>query len=313
MTRRCTRRLLRSVLPASHKALSRAPERLRPLGEQAGRDAARRRDMVGLAHGDHRREARAPRRQRLMRCGKRGENDEILIVAEAVAQSLRLAGPQFPEPRPQGLEQIHLIAVHDDALAQAVQMLVVVLGRRRRSRARGDIRRRNGGRVPRRSVRRRPGSDLALGGHERRLQSRAHRAGQRAPSRRRGAASRCADVWSPATWPTVLRPHRDRSPRRARIAHRGRRQDRGRDRAPRSAGRWRPRRRGVPSSGETHAIASSPCGNRAPRGRRPAPDRGPRGPPTRMSCATAISAAAIVWPGRSAGLSTMWAIYDGAI
>ena len=62
-------------------------------------------------------------RQRLVRLGVARKHREVLNLAEAVAQLLRLAHPAPPEPRPQRLDDLHLIAMHHHALAQFVQLM----------------------------------------------------------------------------------------------------------------------------------------------------------------------------------------------
>jgi hypothetical protein len=47
------------------------------------------------------------------------------MLAEPIAQPLRLAAPHFDEARPQRLDDVDLIAVDHDALAQLVQLLRV--------------------------------------------------------------------------------------------------------------------------------------------------------------------------------------------
>ena len=79
--------------------------------------------MLRLPLADHRLQPRAPARQRLMRLGIARQHREVLILAEPVAQLLRLAHPAPPEPRPQRLDDLHLIAVHHHALAQFVQVV----------------------------------------------------------------------------------------------------------------------------------------------------------------------------------------------
>ena len=98
-------------------------ECLRPLGEQPAGDAPRRRDVLRLPLADHRLQPRAPTRQRLMRLGVARQHREVLNLAEPVAQLLRLAHPASPEPRPQRLDDLHLIAMHHHALAQLVQLM----------------------------------------------------------------------------------------------------------------------------------------------------------------------------------------------
>ena len=73
------------------------------------------------AFGAGRRQARAPMRQRLMRLGEALQHFEVLALAEPAAQSLGFVGPHPAEARPQRLDQLHLIAHVDDALAQRVQ------------------------------------------------------------------------------------------------------------------------------------------------------------------------------------------------
>ena len=51
--------------------------------------------MRGPAFGDRRRQPRAPARQRLVRPGEALEHQQVLVLAEPVAQPLRLAGPHL--------------------------------------------------------------------------------------------------------------------------------------------------------------------------------------------------------------------------
>ena len=76
----------------------------------------------GGAFGAGRREPRTPMRQRLMRSGEPSQHFEILAAAEPFAQALGFLGPHPAEARPQWLDQFHLIAQLDDALAQRVQI-----------------------------------------------------------------------------------------------------------------------------------------------------------------------------------------------
>ena len=107
----------------SHIASRRWRNALRLLGEQPAGDAPRRRDMLRLPLADHRLQPRAPTRQRLMRLGVARQHREVLILAEPVAQLLRLPHPAPPEPRPQRLDELHLIAMHHHALAQLVEVM----------------------------------------------------------------------------------------------------------------------------------------------------------------------------------------------
>ncbi len=61
-------------------------------------------------------------RQRLMRFGEPHEHFEVLAAAEPVAQPFGFVGPHAAEARPQRLDQFHLVAQIDDALAQRVQI-----------------------------------------------------------------------------------------------------------------------------------------------------------------------------------------------
>src|SRR5712672_3813280 len=51
------------------------------------------------------------------------QHREVLVMAEPVAQLLRLAHPGAADLRPQRNHQVHLVAVNDHALAQLVQRL----------------------------------------------------------------------------------------------------------------------------------------------------------------------------------------------
>src|SRR5262249_32437158 len=61
--------------------------------------------------------------QRMVRRRHVGEHREILVGAEPLAQPLRLGDPDLADLRPQRLDQLHLVAVLDHALAQLVQLL----------------------------------------------------------------------------------------------------------------------------------------------------------------------------------------------
>ncbi len=63
-----------------------------------------------------------------MRSGEFGEHREILTGAEPVAQALRFLRPDFSKPRPERLNQIHLVAMLDDAPAQVVQVFRLGIG-----------------------------------------------------------------------------------------------------------------------------------------------------------------------------------------
>ena len=102
-----------------------AAECLGRFREQPRGDARGRFRMLGLAIGDERQQARAPRRERLMRLGQMHQHREILERAEPVAQALRLVDPDAPEPRPGRLDQFHLVAMLDHAAAQFVQIVGV--------------------------------------------------------------------------------------------------------------------------------------------------------------------------------------------
>ena len=60
-----------------------------------------------------------------MRRGKVTQDRQVLAGAELIAQALRLLRPDASEPRPERLDQIHLVAVLDHPPAQIVQMLGV--------------------------------------------------------------------------------------------------------------------------------------------------------------------------------------------
>ena len=112
-------RLSARVLPQRFQPV---PERLGLFGKQPHRDACGALREFGRALGAGRCQPRAPMRQRLMRPGEPLEHFEILAVAEPVAQPLGFVGPHPAEARPQRLDQFHLIAQIDDALAQRVQI-----------------------------------------------------------------------------------------------------------------------------------------------------------------------------------------------
>ena len=82
--------------------------------------------MRTAARRDQRRQTRPPGCERLVRRRQLGEHGKVLAGAEPVAQALRFLGPDFSKPRPKRLDQIHLVAMLDDAPAQIVQ--VVSLG-----------------------------------------------------------------------------------------------------------------------------------------------------------------------------------------
>ena len=58
-----------------------------------------------------------------MRLGVARQHREVLVLAEPVAKLLRLAHPASAKPRPQRLDQLHLVAVHHHALAEIVQVI----------------------------------------------------------------------------------------------------------------------------------------------------------------------------------------------
>ena len=77
------------------------------------------------AFGDRRRKPRAPACERLPRFCEACEHQRVLVLAEPVAQPLRFAAPHLNETRPQRLDDVDLITVDHDALAQFVQFLRV--------------------------------------------------------------------------------------------------------------------------------------------------------------------------------------------
>src|SRR5262245_3695506 len=72
--------------------------------------------------GDGGGEARAPARERLVRSRKARQHEQVLMLAQAIAQPLRLAAPHLDEARPQRLDDVDLVTVNDDPLAQLVQV-----------------------------------------------------------------------------------------------------------------------------------------------------------------------------------------------
>jgi len=113
------RRLSAAAVP---QRLDAAAKRLRLLGKNALGKPPRRRRMVRLPLIDRRREPGTPRRQRSMRRGQSGEHDEVMVRAQTFAQPLRLRYPQLAQARPHRLDEFHLVAVRDDALAQLMQL-----------------------------------------------------------------------------------------------------------------------------------------------------------------------------------------------
>src|SRR5262249_16542844 len=74
------------------------------------------------AFGAWRGEPRAPAGQGLMRRGEALEYFKILAAPEPFAQPFGFVGPHPAEPRPERLDQFHLIAQLDNALAKSVQI-----------------------------------------------------------------------------------------------------------------------------------------------------------------------------------------------
>ncbi len=271
-------------------------------------------DMRGPALGDRRREPRAPARQRLVRSGEALEHQQVLVLAEPVAQPLRLAGPHLDEARPQRLDDVHLVAMDHDALAQLVQLLAVG----------GRPIRRDRGRAPRdrsasswsatsSKVKRWSGQRSTSGV---RLVERAAEAQPHVGIERR--LGRLADLLDARrATPAIERARQretmlfeigERIERRLRVARA--RRARGRGRAPRRAAAWPPR----PTNGSSRrssarqrfiarrksctASASDFAGSSiAARAS------------ARMSRATARNASPTATPGRKAGLSFMRANY----
>src|SRR5215471_19865608 len=87
------------------------PQRIRLFDENARGNARGAHDMGGPAFGDRGGQARAPASERLMRPREAGEHEHVLMLAEPIAQPLRLAAPYFDEARPQRLDDVDLIAV----------------------------------------------------------------------------------------------------------------------------------------------------------------------------------------------------------
>src|SRR5262252_2882419 len=110
---------LAPLLPQRFQAL---PERLGLFREQAMRDTRGALRQRSGAFGAWRGEPRAPARQRLMRRGKVLEHFKVLAAAEPLAQPFGFFSPHPPEARPERLDQFHLVAQFDDALAKPVQI-----------------------------------------------------------------------------------------------------------------------------------------------------------------------------------------------
>ena len=72
---------------------------------------------------DRRNETRAPERQCLVRGGEAREYMQVLILSQPVAQPLAFGGPHPGKARPEGLDDVHLVAVNHDTLAQLMQIL----------------------------------------------------------------------------------------------------------------------------------------------------------------------------------------------
>src|SRR5262249_30950740 len=114
-------------LPPTARPHGRQPpaQRVWLFDENARGNARGARHMGGPAFGDRGRQTRAPARERLMRPREAGEHEHVLMLAEPIAQPLRLAAPHLDEARPQRLDDVDLIAVDHDALTQLVQFLGV--------------------------------------------------------------------------------------------------------------------------------------------------------------------------------------------
>ena len=57
-----------------------------------------------------------------------GENGEILTRTELIAQALRFLRPYLSQARPERFDEIHLVAVLDNAAAQIVQVFCLSVG-----------------------------------------------------------------------------------------------------------------------------------------------------------------------------------------
>src|SRR5215470_7139564 len=101
------------TLPALPQRLDALAKRARAFREQPPPEALRRLGVRGAAHDDQRRQPRAPRRKRSVRCRIAEQHGEILIRAEPVAHALRFGDPELAEFRPERLDQLHLIAMCD--------------------------------------------------------------------------------------------------------------------------------------------------------------------------------------------------------
>ena len=60
-----------------------------------------------------------------MRRDQSFEHQQVLMLAEPLAQALRFVDPHARIARPQRLDRLHLVAVGDDALAQFMQVFAV--------------------------------------------------------------------------------------------------------------------------------------------------------------------------------------------
>src|SRR5215471_20119419 len=104
-----------AVFPQRSEAL---PKCFGLFGEQPPGEALGGRHVGGLTLRDQWGQARAPTGKRLMWFGQSPQYHEVLVSAEAVAQPLRLGNPHPHELRPQRLDEFHLIAMLDHALAE---------------------------------------------------------------------------------------------------------------------------------------------------------------------------------------------------
>ena len=250
--------------PAGAESLSGSQQR-------SGWRVARRPRHGGMARRDRRRQFCAPVRQRPMRLREARQHGEVLARPEPFPQPLRFADPDFAEARPERLDQLHLIAVHDNALAQGVQLFRV----RRRpilrhgapdapvAVAEGD---RN---LVETDAVERPARERIVGVIQGGVQPRTQRIRQR---RRFGrilerfeTAANClkrAGREGCRSLSGGLRAHR------VLLGRRGRAPVRGPVRALRCAPRGPRCRPTVAAAASARASASSPCGNRGPRRRR---------------------------------------------
>ena len=111
----------RFSLPPVPQAHQPPAERLRPLGKDPPGDTPRDRRAPPAAPRSPTAaaSASAPAADAV---GEAGQHREVVVVAEPVAQLLRLARPTPADPRPQRPDDLHLVAVHDHPLAEVVQL-----------------------------------------------------------------------------------------------------------------------------------------------------------------------------------------------